>query len=439
MNRRTIYLTSAIAIVALVGAVLLAMSGFFDRTEKLRLAAGTEGSGIHELGTALAEVFNTKVEGVRVDVVESDEVRNSLETVLAGEAELAVAFSDSQGDGDVRTLVPLYELYLYVVVWHGDEVTDVPSLAGKRIGLGPAGSGTDALSRRLLEHYSFGEDRAQLVNAGYRECSMMFKNRELDAVFLLGSTESAAVARMLALDGTELLSLDDPERIAPAMDGIRSNNPYVVSHVIPKHLFGSKPVKPTGVIGVNALLVARADLEDETVRQLTEAVFQHKVVLGTKIHKLREIDEHFDRSQLRFPLHSGAAQYYRRDEPPAILEWADTISLFITLLVLGWSGVLAIAARRRQKQKGLLDDFYREFQAVAYKSDDHTPDDELAESRDRLQELRRKAFEALMEGRVEANSAFVVFHDYLRAELTEIDRIQRDRKRPLDPTREPVG
>lgn len=305
MNRRTLYITSATAILALIGVITMAMMGVFGRTEKLRLASGTSGSGIHDLGTALAEVFNSKVEGVKVTVVESDEVRNSLETVLNGEAELAVAFSDSKGDGDIRTIVPLYELYLYVVVWNADDITDVPSLAGRRIGLGPVGSGTNELSRRLLDHYSFGEDTAELVNAGYRDTTKLFKNRELDAVFILGSTESKAVSRMLALEGTELLSLDDPERVAPAMDGIRSNNPFVVSHVIPKHLFGSKPTKPTGVIGVNALLVARADVEDESVRRLTEAVFQHKVALGTKIRKLREIDEHFDRGQLRFPLHPG--------------------------------------------------------------------------------------------------------------------------------------
>ncbi|MBW2526215.1 MAG: TAXI family TRAP transporter solute-binding subunit [Deltaproteobacteria bacterium] len=437
MNRRTLYVSFGVAILAVIAVVLLAWFGVYGRTEKLRLAAGTSGSSIHDLGAALAEVFNTKVDDVQVEVVEAKAVRNSLETILKGEADLAVAFSDSQGDGDIRTLVPLYELYLYIVVWHDETITDVPSLMGKRIGLGPDGSGTDALARRLLEHYAFDGKDANLVNASYRDTTKLFKNQELDAVFILGSTESKAVEKMLAVEGTELLSLDDPERVAPAMDGIRSNNPYVVSHVIPKHLFGAKPVKPTGVIGVNALLVARADLPEEPVRRLTEAVFQHKVALGQKIPKLREIDEHFDRSQLRFPLHPGAAQYYRRDEPPAILEWADTISLFITLLVLGWSGVLAIAARRRQKQKGILDELYREFQQVAYKSDDHTADEELQESHDRLQELRRKAFEALMEGRIEANSAFVVFHDYLRAELSEIDRIQRDRKRAPRPAAEP--
>lgn len=439
MTRRILYFTSAIAILALVGGFFAIQGGYFGRSEKLRLAAGTEGSSIHDLGTALAEVFNREVEDLSVEVIASDEVRNSLELILDGHADLAVAFSDSEGDGDIRTLVPLYELYLYIVVWQEEGITDVPGLAGKRIGLGPKGSGTDSLARRLLDHYALKQGDVTLVNASYPDTTKQFKGRELDAVFILGSTESKAVERMLAMPGTELLSLDDPERIAPAMDGIRSSNPDVVSHVIPKHLFGAKPTKPTGVIGVNALLVASARVEDETARQLTEAVFQHKVALGAKIPKLREIDEQFKRSQLRFPLHPGAAQYYRRDEPPAILEWSETISLFITVMVLGWSGVLALAARRRQKQKGLLDDLYREFQTVAYKADDHTPDDELQESHDRLQELRRKAFEALMEGRVEANSAFVVFNDYLRAELQEVDRIQRDRKRGLQPEREPAG
>lgn len=421
------------SLLTLVLTLMLGATGCFSRTEQLRLASGTSGSGVYKLGQALAEVFNDKAEDIKVQVVESDERRDSLDSVLQGEADLALAYSDSEGDGEIRTLVPLYELYLYIVVWEDEGIEDVPGLHGLRIGIGPAHSGTDLVSRRLLDHYAFEESDAELVNSSYRELANQFMKRELAAVFILGSTESKSVERMLRAPGTTLLSLDDPERVAPAMDGIRSKHPFVVSHVIPKHLFGAKPQKPTGVIGVHALLVARANLDDETARRLTEAVFQNRLVLSSKIPRLRDITETFDRAQLRFPLHPGAAQYYRRDEPPAILEWADTISLFITVMVLGWSGALAIAARRRQKRKGLLDELYREFQTLAHKTDDQTPDEELTELHDGLQELRRKAFESLMEGRVEANSAFVVFHDYLRAEISEIERIQRDRKRGLDP------
>ena len=89
----------------------------------------------------------------------------------------------------------------------------------------------------------------------------------------------------------------------------------------------------------------------------------------------------------------------------------------------------------------MLDELYREFQGLAHKTDDHTPSEQLTALHDGLQELRRKAFESLMEGRVEANSAFVVFHDYLRAEISEIERIQRDRKRGLasEPEEELAG
>jgi TRAP transporter TAXI family solute receptor len=401
---------------------------------KVRIAAGRQGSTAHNIGVAMADVFN-KVDGVRAHVLDDTAKRDNLQKLLDGKAELAVAFSDDDGDGEIRTLVPLYELYLYILVWEDSEIEDVPGLLGKRIAIGPEGSGTDAVARRLLQHYGFDEKNVNIVNGKYREQSKQFVKRELDAVFVLGSTESKAVERMLRAPGARLLSLDDPERLAPAMDGIRTKHPYVVSHVIPKHLFAGKPKKPTGVIGVHALLVARSDLRDEVARDLTRAVFEHKVELGQKIKRLRDLDERFDRFQLRFPLHPGASQYYRRDEPPAIFQWAETISLGITLVLLGWSGVAAIAARQRQKRKGKLDDLYAEFQGIVgtYDEAHETPpdqmsDERLAEVREQLQLLRRRAIDSLMAGILEANSAFVVFHDYLRWELQEIERIQRDRR-----------
>jgi TRAP transporter TAXI family solute receptor len=401
---------------------------------KVRIAAGRQGSGVYRLGTALAEVFGG-VDGVRASVVEGQDNRNSLQRLLDGEAELAIAFSDSEGDGEVRTLVPLYELYLYIIVWADGGVSDVPSLKGRTVGAGPVGSGTDSVARRLLGHYEFADGAVSVVNDSHRTISKAFLKHELDAVFLLGSVESKAVARMLRAPGTKLLSLDDPERVAPVMDGIVSKHPFVVSHIIPKHLFGAKPAEPTGVIGVHALLVARSELRDDLARSLTRSVFAHKVQLGRQVRRLREISERFDPQLLRFPLHPGAAQYYRRDEPPAILEWADTISLFITVVLLGWSAFAAVAARGRRKRKGFLDGFYHDFQAIIHRYDeeDETPPDEMDETqlqdvRESLQSLRRKCFEALASGTVTADEAFVVFNDYLRFELQDIERIQRERR-----------
>lgn len=398
----------------------------------MRIAAGTQGSVVYRLGAALAETFNRHAD-VRASVVEGDDTRDSIATLRENRAELAVAFSDTVGDGDVRTLVPLYELYLFMVVWDEDGIDDVPGLAGKKIGIGPEGSGTDTVSRRLFDHY--GLDDVTLITGSYRDITNDFLARELDGVFVLGSIESNAVERMLQAPGTKLLSIDDPEHMAPAMDGIRSKHPFVVSHVIPKHLFGDKPDKPTGVIGVHALLVARADLPENVAREITRAVFEHKVELGSAIPRLRELDERFDAYQLRFPIHPGASQYYRRDEPPVIFQWAETISLGITVMVLGWSGVAALAARRRRKSKGLLDLLYADFQQVVHTYDEEheTPPDqmsseELGAIREKLQSLRRRSFEALMSGDLEPNNAFVVFNDYLRWELQEIERIQRARR-----------
>jgi TRAP transporter TAXI family solute receptor len=442
-TRRIAWLVSLLVVIGLAVAV---GARYFAGPEKLRVAAGTQGSVVYRLGTALVDTLNAHVSGVRVRVVEGEGKRNSLQTVLNGDAELAVAFSDSEGDGNVRTLVPLYELYLYMIVWEDGGIVDVPGFEGRKVGLGPAGSGTDQVARRLMGHYAFDEGAVTLVNDSHRTISKAFLRREIDAVCILGSIESKAVERMLKAPGATLLSLDDPERIAPVMDGIRTKQPYVVSHVIPKHLFGAKPAKSTGVIGVHALLVASADLSEGTARDLTRAVFENKLELGGKVRRLRELSEQFDPDKLRFPLHPGAAQYYRRDEPPAILEWADTISLFITVVLIGWSGVLAVAAQRRRKNKGILDDLYADFSSIVHTYDEEheTPPDqmdpnELQAIREQLQGLRRRSFEALMGGNIEANNAFGVFNDYLRYELQEVERIQRARREDLGEEEPPAG
>lgn len=431
---RLMRLTGLLLLLGSLGANQACWLGDHD----LRIAAGTQGSGVNRIGTAIAEVLSAEVSGVDASVVAPVDGQNSLQRLIAGNADLAIAFSHVKGHAGVRTLIPLYELYLYMIVRETGGVMDVPTMRGRRIGVGPEASGTDTVARRLFGHYGLVSkegNEVTLVNGRFQDLSKAFLKGELDGVFILGSNESKNVERLLREPGTRMLSLDDPQEIAPVMDGIRTRQPFVVSHVIPRHLFGAKPRQPTGVIGAQALLVAMEGLPDEAARKVTGAVFEHRLSLGRIDAKLGELTELFEPDHLRYPLHPGAELYYQRDKPSFFVEYAEPISLAITVALLGWSGLMAFAAHRRRNRRNLLGQFYREFQDIVGRYDeehetqlDQMDDATLRGVYDRLQHLRRRTFDSLLTGRMEVSNSLVVFQDYLRVELEKIERMLRDRR-----------
>ena len=169
-------------------------------------------------------------------------------------------------------------------------------------------------------------------------------------------------------DDMELLSLGQPGLVGSALDGIRVDAPFFAVTAIPERAYGAQPERPIGTISVRALLVARADLDEETVFRITEALFQHKVELASHSELLANLDEHVDLSLSPYPLHEGADRYYRRDEPTLLQRYADLISLFITIAALVWSAITAVTAIGRQSRKNRIESRYGLAQALAAKA-----------------------------------------------------------------------
>jgi hypothetical protein len=174
--------------------------------------------------------------------------------------------------------------------------------------------------------------------------------------------------------------------------------------------------------------VARGDLSDDLVFDITRTLFEQKVRLATEDRLFARLTERFDASELQYPLHPGAVRYYRRNDPPFIIAWADTLSLALTALVMTASGLAALRTAGRRRRKHRVERYYSEIQAASLARGGAHDLDALVAAKDRLHAIRRRAFEELMAERLEADESFTIFQDYVRSELLEIDAEIRERR-----------
>jgi hypothetical protein len=103
------------------------------------------------------------------------------------------------------------------------------------------------------------------------------------------------------------------------------------------------------------------------------------------------------------------------------VEYAEPLSLGLTLLVGAWSGTLALRGWFARTKKNRIDAYYVEVVRDA-------PDlsrarrDELLARRDQLVRVRERAFNDLVAERLQADESFVIFQNHVDGELASIGR-----------------
>jgi uncharacterized protein len=414
----------AIAGIFLV-AVVTALVWFFfvraDEKQKISIATGAKGGTYVSLGAELAEILNREIPGVEAVALESAGSRENMDRLESGAVQLALVQNDTPGGAAVRSIAPLYDEVLHVVVQSSSTLDDTLDLAGKRVAIGAQGSGTEVLVKRVLEHFGvLGTVKA--ASLGTMPAVEAFERGELDAACFLSGLKSPAVERLLASGRGRLLSLGDPSRAGSSLDGLRVEHPYLSTAVIPARSYaGAAPREPVGTIAVKAVLVASKEVPAELVRDIARVLFANKVRLAERHKVASRLTERFDPAELRYPLHEGAEAYFTRDRPSFFVEYADAISLAITVGVGFASGVLALREWLKRVKKNRIDVFYLEVEAIAQATGPDTTLIELYDLRERLYALRRKAFEDLVAETLAADESFTIFQDFLRTSLTEID------------------
>ncbi|MFO0735623.1 MAG: TAXI family TRAP transporter solute-binding subunit [Labilithrix sp.] len=411
---KVLLIGALLAVVLVVGLLLQRRS----RTIELRIATGQKGGTFLPLGVELSKDVEREHRNYKMLPLESKGSPFSIDMLEKKECELALVSNNSKGqefEGEhVRLIAPLYPETLQIVVRAGANIASPLDLANKKVAIGPAASGTETIAWQVLEHFGIGKNRVQAVNMSPLDAAEKLAAGELDAVFVVAGLRAPVVERMLARPENQLLSLGPPDKVGGPIDGIHVDAPYLLQSVIPERTYGEKPAEPVGTVGVRALLVTREDIDEEVVFEITEALFQNKLHLAQKEKLLAQLTEKFDPADAPYPVHPGADRYLRRNEPSLVEKNVDLISLFLALGGIGWSGVTAIHAWRKNSQKGRIELYFANLAELTKRAREATTIPELEELLHALNETEGKALSELASERLEANDAFRVLQEGLR-------------------------
>jgi TRAP transporter TAXI family solute receptor len=326
----------------LVAAVALLIIGFafwvafrFVRPappDDFVISTGSDSGAYHLYGQRYAELLAR--ERIEVKLRTSSGSVENLSRLADEQTGVSVAFMQG-GVGraaehpNLVTLAGLYYEPLWVFYRGERELTLLLDLAGKRVAIGPEGSGTRALALALADATKITERAKGFLPLGGSEAADALVAGEIDAAMFVAGVEAAAVQRLLHTEGVRLMSLSRAEALS-------RHFPYLATVTLPRGVVDfakDLPAKNITLVATTAYLVAREDFHPALVSVLLEA--------ASRVHRgggLFHRPGDFPVAQGgNFPL-SDAAERYFKSGPPFLQRYmpfwvANLLQRLLVLLV----------------------------------------------------------------------------------------------------------
>ena len=342
-------------------------------------------------------------QGITVDVLATKGSVENSERLSRGTDNVSLALIQGgispKGDTDhLESLASLYLEPVWVFCRSNEPVDDFEHLRGKRISIGPEGSGTREIAKRLLAdnkmapHASVNVE-CEIVDWGTHASVEGLKSGEIDAAFFVISPNSPIVHELLLADGIQLMNF----RRAAAY---RRRYPFLSSVTLPEGLIDFEkniPSRDTVLLAPSANLVARDDLHHALVPLLLQTAEQVHESGG-----LLAFPESFPSPNfVDHPLNPTARRYFRsgptlfyRYLPFWLAAWLDRVKILLLPLCTLLLPLLKVAPPvYRWRIRSKIFRWYRVLREVEQKLKDAGPETDFRTDMERLRNLEAELSE----------------------------------------------
>jgi TRAP transporter TAXI family solute receptor len=323
-------------VVLFLSAVLTVMIGFArpvpaaDKTKQLIMVTGSSGGTYYALGGAMAATWNKYLEnqGIMVSSVASGASVENMNLLDSGEADLAMSMNnvaDAAWNGNApfsgtmhkfRTLGVIYPEVYQIVAAASTRATKLADLQGKRVAVGPVGSGTAVITELLFRAAGIDMKDIQAQRDGFGGAAAKMKDGHLDASCAVLSVPASSIIELKTSMDLSYVNISDDE-----LDKLRQSYPFFTRFSIPAGTYGNASSIET--ITCQAALYCRADIDEETAYRLTKIFYEYasEVASAHAAGNSIRLDNALD--GITTPLHPGAIRYYKEKNvavPDSIMQ-----------------------------------------------------------------------------------------------------------------------
>ena len=292
----------------------------FDRENEFVTVGTGPTSGIYfPIGGAFATALGDY--GYQTSAEATHATGQNIQNILNGDCEIAIAMQDAvmqaytgtgayEGKGeatDLRALMRLWPNYVQLVTVASTGIKSVKDLKGKRVGVGAPNSGVELNARMIYEAYGMTYEDSQVDYLSYGEAIDQMKNGQCDAAFVTSGLPNSTVSELAFSYDMVIVPIDGAGR-----DALIEKYPFFAKSVIPADTYNNKE-DVEGVFVYNVML-ANKKTDPDLIYDLLDCAMSDEGIKTIKAsHNTadKNIDISFGVTDVKIPLHEGAARWWK--------------------------------------------------------------------------------------------------------------------------------
>jgi TRAP-type uncharacterized transport system substrate-binding protein len=270
------------------------------------MATGFKGSSFEYFGRQYREIFaRSNIELELRETVGAVENVKLLQDPKSG-VQIALMLggvSDGKRAPGLLSLGSVYNNPYWIFYSSNEPFERLSQLIGKRIAVGPIGSGTRAAAEKILGKAGVNSDSATLLPFGGSAAVDAMSDDKVDAVWIFGAPDSTAVHSFLNNPNVRIMGFQTAEALTRVF-------PELARLVLPQgiiDIYRNIPPNDVPLIGSTSKVLVRSDLHPEIVQLLLQTMVE--VHSGANI--FQRAGEFPNSTDLEYPVAPAAIDFYR--------------------------------------------------------------------------------------------------------------------------------
>lgn len=305
-----------ISTILLVSVMMFTLTGC-DQNSRMMFGTGGTAGTYYAFGGIIAQYIHNYAD-IKVTAVSTGGSKVNVQSVQDGDFQLGFVQSDVMAyawngtktfekDGpthDFRVLGALYAETVQVITMDED-INSIEDLKGKSVSIGEIGSGVYFNALDVLNGAGITIDDIKPQYLSFEASKESLKDGKIKAAFVVAGAPTTAITELATTNGVKLINVDGELR-----DKIMAECPYYAVKQIPADTYPGQ-TEPVETITVKATLIVDKNLNDDTVYNMTAAIFDHAEEISIENAKGKELNVMNATEGMTAPFHKGAAKYYQ--------------------------------------------------------------------------------------------------------------------------------
>lgn len=288
----------------------------------LTLATGSTGGTYYPLGGEIAQIWSNNIDDVSVSTQATGASVENMRLLDGDEADIVMAINGVAGDAvnsendfaddpiengdDVFMLGNVYPEVLQIVATEESGIETVEDLEGKRVDVGPPGSGTALAAEAVLEAYGISMDDIEPFNSTFEDAATKLGDGQTDAAFAVLAVPAGSIEQVATTNDIRLVQFG-----GDGLEQLQEDNPSYSTLDIPADTYNGQDEEVTTVTNW-ATLYVRGSMSDDLAYNLTKEMYERAGEIGHDVGEQVQLDTALE-GQGAVDLHPGAERFYEEE------------------------------------------------------------------------------------------------------------------------------